>query len=175
MAVLEVVKMGNPLLREVSHEVVVADIMTKAFQERLDDLIETMRHENGAGIAAPQVGLLQRIFAMEMNANPRYPNKGTFPLYVAINPSIEVLSHNTVDSWEGCLSIPNIRGKLQRHPSIKLSALDRAGIPFEVQLDGFAAIVAQHELDHLNGTLLIDRMDSMKTLTFQEEYEKFWM
>jgi len=175
MAVLEVIKMGNPRLRQISEAVVVSDINTAKFQNFIDDLIETQRAEDGAGIAAPQVSVLERVFTMEVTNNPRYPGKETFPLYVAINPKIEFLSKELVDSWEGCLSIPGIRGQLARYKKVLLKALDRFGIPFEVQLEGFAAIVAQHELDHLNGILIIDRMETMQTLAFQDEYEKYWM
>ena len=174
MAVLDVIKMGNPLLRKTSiliHE----ELKTSDFQQTIDNLIETMRFQNGAGIAAPQVGILKRVFTMEMKENPRYPNKTPFPLYIAINPEIEILDDTLVDSWEGCLSIPNIRGKLKRYKRVLLKGTDRHGESFQEELDEFASIVAQHELDHLNGTLLIDRMESMETLTFQEEYEKYWI
>lgn len=167
--------MGNPQLREVSEQVGLEEIQTTKFQNFIDDLVATMRFENGAGIAAAQVDVLKRVFTMEMGDNPRYPDRSSFPLYVVINPEIEPIGDIKVDSWEGCLSIPNIRGMLRRYEGIKLSGLDRKGNHFEVQLDGFASVVAQHELDHLNGVLLIDRMDSMETLTFQDEYEKYWM
>lgn len=174
MAVLDVVKMGNPLLRKTSNPIG-EELITSTFQQILDDMVDTMRFQNGAGIAAPQVGVLKRVFTMEMVENPRYPNKKPFPLYIAINPEIEILDDTLIDSWEGCLSIPNIRGRLKRYKRILLRATDRYGEPFQEELDDFAAIVAQHELDHLNGTLLIDRMDSMETLSFQEEYEKYWI
>lgn len=174
MAVLDVLKMGNPLLREIS--IPIGDeLKTPDFQQTIDDMLDTMRFQNGAGIAAPQVGILKRVFTMEVIENHRYPNKIPFPLYVAINPEIEVIDNTLVDSWEGCLSIPNIRGKLKRYKRILLTATDRHGNNYQEELSDFAAIVAQHELDHLNGTLLIDRMDSMETLTFQEEYDKYWL
>lgn len=174
MAVFEVVKMGNPLLRETSEMVDVKRITSEDFQQFIDDLVDTMQAENGAGIAAPQVGALIRVFVMEMKDNPRYPEKETFPLSIVINPEIEFLSAEKTDSWEGCLSIPGIRGMLKRYKRIKLKGIDRSGQRFETELNGFSAIVAQHEIDHLNGILLIDRMDSMDTLTFEEEFEKYW-
>lgn len=174
MAVLEVIKLGNPLLREVSQNVAMEELTSKEFQQFIDDLIETMRAADGAGIAAPQVGILKRVFGMEMKDNPRYPDKETFPLSVIINPEIEFLSKEQTDSWEGCLSIPGIRGRLERFEHIKLTGLNRNGQKFETELNGFEAIVAQHELDHLNGILFIDRMDSMKTLAFQKEFETYW-
>lgn len=175
MAVLEVIKMGNPLLRKISTPVANDTIASARFQNLITDLIATMRLENGAGIAAVQVGVLERVFVMEVANNERYPEKNEFPLQIAINPKIEVLSSAKIPSWEGCLSIPNIRGRLERYQHIKLTAFNSAGEQYALELDGFAAIVAQHELDHLNGKLLIDRMDSMETLTFHEEYKKFWM
>ena len=175
LEILKVIKMGNPRLREVSEQIGLEEIKTVEFQKFIDELVETMRFQNGAGIAAPQVDVLKRVFTMEMRDNSRYPDRGNFPLYTVINPGIEAIGDVKVDSWEGCLSIPNIRGRLKRFERVKLLGLDRKGNHFEVQLDGFASVVAQHELDHLNGVLLIDRMDSMETLTFQDEYEKYWM
>ena len=174
MAVCEVIKMGNPLLRSVSQPIAI-DASSEEFQNLVDHLIDTMRSKNGVGIAAPQIGILKRAFTMEVDSNSRYPEKESFSLVVAINPEITFLSDERVDSWEGCLSIPNIRGRLKRHKHIVLKAMDRNGTSFETELTGFAAIIAQHELDHLNGTLLIDRMENMETLTFQEEYEKYWL
>jgi len=173
MAVLEVIKMGHPTLRKVSDPVASSSIALPKCQQTIDDLIDTMRSENGAGIAAPQVGLLQRIFIMEMIDNPRYPDKESFPLHVAINPNITPLTEDKVLGWEGCLSIPDIRGRLPRHSHVLLSALDRHGQSYETELEGFAAVVAQHELDHLNGILFIDQMTSMQSLSFYTEYIKY--
>ena len=174
MATIPVVKMGNPLLRKKSIEVSLEEIQSNEFQTFLDDLIETMRSKNGAGIAAPQVGSLKRIFAIEMENNPRYPEKESFPIEIVINPTIIPIEEEMQDSWEGCLSIPGIRGKLKRYSKIKMNGLDRNGKPFEKEFSGFAAIVCQHELDHLDGILFIDRMSSMETLSFLEEYEAHW-
>lgn len=174
MAILEVLKMGNPLLRKVALSVAIERIGLTDFQTLIDDLVETMRSEKGVGIAAPQVGLLERVFCMEVNENARYPDKEPFSLFIAINPEIEFLSEEQIDSWEGCLSIPGIRGCLKRYKHIKLTGFDRHGRAIEIELKDFAAIIAQHELDHLNGILFIDRLLSMETLSFQEEYEKYW-
>lgn len=174
MPKLDVIKMGNPKLRQISKQVPIDEISTARFQQFLLDLGETMHLENGAGIAAPQVAVMERVFLMEMTKNPRYPNKEAFPLYTAINPMITVLDDHMQDSWEGCLSIPNIRGRLKRHTHIQLKAYDANGDLFTQELTGFAAVVAQHELDHLDGILLIDRMESMETLSFNEEFETYW-
>ncbi|NNE78180.1 MAG: peptide deformylase [Pricia sp.] len=174
MPVLEVIKMGNPLLRNLSNNVSSKRIISEGFQNFIDDLIETMRSADGAGIAAPQVGISDRVFVMEMRNNQRYPDKENFPLRIVVNPEIKPLFTEQLDSWEGCLSIPGIRGRLKRYHKIQLKGLDRNGEKFETELSGFAAIVAQHELEHLNGILFVDRMDSMHPLTFQDEYEKYW-
>ena len=174
MAAIPVVKMGNPLLRKKSIEVSKEEIHSKEFQTFLNNLVETMRDKNGAGIAAPQVGLLKRVFAIEMENNPRYPEKESFPIEIVINPTITPVGEELQDSWEGCLSIPGIRGKLKRYSKINMQGLDRNGKPFEKEFSGFAAIVCQHELDHLDGILFIDRMSSMETLSFLEEYEAYW-
>ncbi|NAS31484.1 peptide deformylase [Flavobacteriaceae bacterium R38] len=171
---LDVIKMGNPGLRGVSKEVDSKIIQSESFQQFLKNLIATMRIEDGAGIAAPQVAVMQRVFVMEMENNTRYPDKESFPLLIAINPKISPIGDELQDSWEGCLSIPNIRGKLKRYNRIKLTATDVTGKEFVTELTGFAAVVAQHELDHLDGILFIDRMESLETLTFFEEYQEYW-
>ena len=174
MAELEVIKIGNPKLRMNCALVDVADIQTEDFQAFLNSMRETMHLENGVGIAAPQVGVLQRFFIMEMQGSARYPDKKSFSLLVAINPEIEVVGDELQDSWEGCLSIPNMRGKLKRHKHIKLSALDQNGNAYTLELTDFPAIVAQHELDHLNGVMFVDRMESMETLSCYDEYQEYW-
>jgi peptide deformylase len=166
--------MGNPLLRKVASTIAIERIASANFQTSIADLVETMRSEKGVGIAAPQVGLSERVFCMEVHENARYPDKEPFSLCIVINPKIEFLSEEKIDSWEGCLSIPGIRGCLKRYKHIKLTGFNRHGHPFEAELKDFAAIIAQHELDHLNGILFIDRLISMETLSFQEEYEKYW-
>ena len=175
MSVLEVTKMGNPVLRKNCKSVKVSKIKSKKFQKFIDSMVETMRDENGAGIAAPQVDVKKRVFVMEVQENPRYPSKDAFGLVVAINPELKPIGKKKVNSWEGCLSIPDIRGCLRRHAKVELKAFDRKGKAYTKVLKGFAAIVAQHELDHLNGTLFIDRMKSMETLSFQAEFEAYWM
>ena len=170
---LEVIKMGHPTLREVSQGLEKEEILKPETQEFIDQLIRTMKAENGAGIAAPQVGVLKRIFAMECDNNPRYPDKDKFPLNVVINPEIKPLSDEKLDSWEGCLSIPNIRGMLPRYKTVQLKGLDRKGDEYTMELEGFQAVVAQHELDHLDGILFIDRMEDMKHLSFLREYIRY--
>ncbi|MAU71752.1 MAG: peptide deformylase [Pseudozobellia sp.] len=175
MASLEVIRMGNPNLRKVCETVEIEEIQRPEFQTFLKNLVSTMRVKNGVGIAAPQVDVLKRVFVIEIEDNPRYPNRVNFPIVIAINPEIEVISDQKIDSWEGCLSIPGIRGQLKRHQKIRLKALNEDGENFELELENFPAIVAQHELDHLNGVLFIDRMEDLKTLAFEEEYNSYWL
>lgn len=167
MTTLEVLKMGHPILREVCLNVEENVIYSEKFQIFLDELVATMRASDGVGIAAPQVGVLQRVFVIEVNDNPRYSNRDSFELLIIINPEVKILPGPTVDSWEGCLSIPGIRGRLKRADRIELKGLDRNGKPYQRILTGFPAIVAQHELDHLNGILFIDRMTDLKSLSFE--------
>lgn len=173
MPIRTIIKMGNPLLRKVSLEVNVENISSELIQNLIDDLIETMRNYKGVGIAAPQVGELKRIFIMEVDNNERYLNE-TFPLTVVINPIVDFVEDESQESWEGCLSIPEIRGQLIRAKKVILSGIDRVGTQFKKELIGFPAVIAQHELDHLNGILFIDRMTSFETLSFLDEYNKFW-
>ncbi len=175
MNTLSVIKMGHPNLRKIASPVPLDQLQSPRYQEFIDHLINTMRAEDGAGIAAPQVDVVERIFVMEVDNNPRYPDKPSFPLLVAINPEIKPIGTKQVESWEGCLSIPNIRGKLMRWAQVKITGYDRDGHFFEKELSDFAAVVAQHELDHLNGILFIDRMKDMKSLCFQAEYERFYL
>lgn len=172
---LEVIKMGHPTLREISKSISQEEVENIETQKFIDDLIETMKAQNGAGIAAPQVGVLKRIFIMECKNNPRYPDNNQFPLSVLINPEIIPLTEEKVESWEGCLSIPNVRGMLPRYQKVLLKGLDRNGKKYSKELDGFQAVVAQHELDHLDGILFIDRMEDMKHLSFLAEYMKYKM
>lgn len=173
MAQLSIIKMGHPHLRKKTARVSTDEFKSAEFQQFIDELIETMKIAGGVGIAAPQVNVLKQVFIMESQNNERYPDRDAFELRVVINPTIEFLTNEEVDSWEGCLSIPGIRGKLSRHKTIRLTGKNRFGEPFEQELTGFEAIVAQHEHDHLNGILFIDRMENMKTLSFQAEYDEF--
>ena len=127
-------------------------------QALIDDLIETMRYYNGAGLAAPQVMDPQRIVVIEVHANPRYPYKPDIPLTVLVNPEIEPLTDETFANNEGCLSVPNLRGVTHRLVEIGVRALDRHGRPVEREVRGLSAVTFQHEVDHLNGTLFVDRV-----------------
>ena len=171
--VLSVIRMGNPILREIAKKVKVEEIQSTEMQHFIDDLICTMRKENGAGIAAPQVGKSIRVFVMECDNNERYPDVDDFPLTTVINPTITKKTDAQIENWEGCLSIPGIRGQVARFTHVTLKGLDRFGRPFEKELTNFEAVVAQHEMDHLNGVLFVDRLKDSKNLAFYEEYLTF--
>lgn len=173
MTVRHVATVGHPVLREWSVPVDPASLEEPATQALIDDLVDTMRYYNGAGLAAPQVLEPRRIVAIEVNANPRYPYKPDIPLTVLVNPQIEALSDETFDNNEGCLSVPNLRGVTKRYVEIGVKALDRFGAPWEKEVRGLSAVTFQHEVDHLNGKLFLDRVQDPTTLTTWEQYERF--
>jgi peptide deformylase len=171
--ILKVARLGHPVLRKVAAPVPVEQITTPAVQQFIDDLIETMYEYDGAGLAAPQVHVSQQIVAMEVNRNPRYPQAPAIPLTVYINPEITPLSEEMDEDWEGCLSVPGLRGRVPRYTKIRLRAYDRHGKRVDFVAEGFHARVIQHECDHLQGKVYLDRMRNMSSLTFLEEFAKY--
>ena len=170
--VREIAQIGNPVLRAKTEEVAPADIGSSEIQTLVDDLIETKRAVHGAGLAAPQVSVPLRIFMVEVGDNPRYPYKPRFPLTVVINPEISFLTDERFDNYEGCLSVPNLRGIVERCPEIKVEGLDRQGKPIDMVVRGITAGSFQHEYDHLDGVLFTDRVKDTKTLCTWEEFKK---
>jgi len=122
-----IIEIGNPALREIAKEISQSQVDSEEIQKLIDDLIETMRHANGAGLAATQIAVALRICVIEVNNNPRYPYKPDIPLIVLINPVITFLSEERLSVYEGCLSVPNVRGEVERCPEIRVQALDRGG------------------------------------------------
>ncbi len=173
MTVREILHVGNPLLRQVSREVTKNELASTQMQTLIDDLIDTMRAANGAGIAAPQIGELVRIATIEVNANPRYPYKPKIPLTIAVNPVVEFLDDELVDVNEGCLSVPNMRGNVMRHVNIRVRYWDRHGNEYDEVKRGLTAGTFQHELDHLDGVLFLDKVFDTTTLTTWEQFERF--
>jgi len=173
MSVREILHVGNPLLREVSREVSRDELASPAMQQLIDDLIDTMHAANGAGIAAPQIGELVRITTIEVNKNPRYPYKPPIPLTVVVNPVIEFLDDQMVEVNEGCLSVPNMRGNVMRHVNIRVRYLDRHGVEHDEVKRGLTAGTFQHEIDHLDGLLFLDRVHDTRTLTTWEQFEQY--
>ena len=173
MTVRDILHVGNPTLRERSREVTPAELESEEMQQLIDDLIETMHAANGAGIAAPQVGELVRIATIEVTHNPRYPYKPPIPLTVVINPVVEALDDELVEINEGCLSVPDMRGNVMRHVNVRVRYLDRHGNDHDEIKRGLTAGTFQHELDHLDGLLFLDRVHDTRSLTTWDEFERF--
>jgi peptide deformylase len=175
MAILKVARLGHPVLRQPADPVPVEDIRTPEVQRLIDDMVETMREYNGAGLAANQVHTLKQICVIEVKDNPRYPEAESIPLTVLINPVVTPLTTETEDGWEGCLSVPDMRGVVPRYTSVRLEAHDREGNRVDVVAKEFLARVIQHETDHLRGVVYLDRMNDLSTLTHLAEWNKYWM
>jgi len=175
VAILEIAKLGNPVLREKARPVLETDCLTPEFQTFLDDMIETMEELDGLGLAAPQVSRSLAVIVIKSQGNLRYPEVPTLPLLVLMNPKITHLSEEMTEGWEGCLSIQNLRGKVKRHARISVSGQDRDMKPIALDVEGFLAIVLQHEIDHLKGKVFLDRMGDLSTLTHLAEFNQYWM
>jgi peptide deformylase len=168
----EVVEIGDPVLRERAGELSPDQIASDEIQKLIDDLIDTKRATHGAGIAANQVGEAVRVAIVEVEeGNPRYPYKPPVPLTVLINPTIEPLGDETVEINEGCLSVPDLRGSLERHLSVRVRYLDRDGAEHEEVKQGLTAGTFQHEVDHLDGILFVDRADP-RTFSTWEQFDR---
>lgn len=173
MPVLPILEIGHPALREPAREVTREELASPQIQALIDDMIETMRAAGGAGLAANQVGRGLRIAVAEVDRNPRYPYKPPIPLTVVVNPEIEALDSETVAINEGCLSVPDLRGELERHVNVRVRYLDRDGGERSEVKRGLTAGTFQHEVDHLDGVLFIDRVSDPRTLTTWEQFERF--
>jgi peptide deformylase len=165
-----IVQIGNPALRQVANPVDVSQIQSSEIQALIDDLIETMRYANGAGLAATQIAVPLRICIIEVNKNHRYPYKPDIPLTVLINPKVTFLTEERVNVYEGCLSVPNMRGKVDRCPEIQIEGYDREGNNVSFISKGISAGTFQHELDHLDGLIYTDRMQDASSLTTIDEF-----
>ncbi|OLC79835.1 MAG: peptide deformylase [Acidobacteria bacterium 13_1_40CM_4_65_8] len=171
MAILKVARMGHPVLRAKARALDKAEIKSPAIQRLIEDLIDTMVEYHGVGLAAPQVHESVRIFVAALDSADE--GQEAEPV-VVINPEIAVVGSDVIDDWEGCLSIPDIRGRVPRAREIRVRALDRKGDRIELRAHDFPARVIQHETDHLDGVLFFDRMRSFETLTFLDEYSRYW-
>ncbi len=168
--VLEITELGDPVLREMAREV--KDVTDPAVQSLIDDLIETAYHANGVGIAAPQVGNTERVFIISSHPSVRYPDAPELEPTAIINPEIVSKSEETVKGWEGCLSIPGIRGLVPRAKTVRARYTTRDGKTEEKEFRDFVARVFQHELDHLDGVLFLDRVESTRDIVTEKEYAK---
>ena len=171
MTVRPLLSIGNPGLRDVARELTPSELESTEIQTLIDDLIDTMRDANGAGLAATQVGEPLRLAVMEVNHNPRYPYKPRIPLTVAVNPVLEPLDDELVEINEGCLSVP-LRGNVRRHVNIRVRYHDRDGVEHDETKRGLTAGTWQHEVDHLDGVLFIDRVDDPTTLATWAEFDQ---
>lgn len=170
MTVQPILSIGHPSLRAVADAVPADQVGSQEVQRLIDDLIETMRDANGAGLAATQINVMLRVVVMEVGDNPRYPYKPKIPLTVAINPVIEPIDDEKVEINEGCLSVP-LRGNVFRHVNIRVRYLDRDGKTHDEVKRGLTAGTWQHECDHLDGILFVDRVEDRTTLATWDEFE----
>lgn len=170
MAILKVARIGHPVVRTAGSTLAPEALATPALQRFIDDMRQTMYDYDGVGLAAPQVHESLRLAVLEVPAkDERAP--GGVPFTVLVNPVLTPLGPETVLGWEGCLSIPELRGMVPRFARVRLEALDREGQPFVLEAEGFHARVIQHECDHLEGRVYLDRMTDMRSLTFLKEFE----
>lgn len=167
MAVRQILRMGDPRLRQVASPVEAFD--TPELHELIEDMFDTMDEADGAGLAATQVGIMQRIMIFGVDVNPRYPDAEGVPMTVLINPEFDVVGDDMVGGWEGCLSVPGMRGYVSRHDKIVYRGFDQFGDQIEREADGFHAIVFQHEFDHLDGILYPDRIIDRTKFGFEDE------
>jgi peptide deformylase len=175
MSLLKIARLGHPVLRQKALPVSLEELASPPFQQFIDDMIATMRDGDGVGLAATQVHVMKRVFLVEVKApHPRYPNQPDVPLTVVINPEIRPHSEEMEEDWEGCLSIPDLRGRVPRWRSLHLAALDRTGRDISLDAEQFFARVIQHELDHLDGIVFLDRMRDFSTLSHLREYQLYW-
>jgi peptide deformylase len=165
MAVRPVLKMGEPLLRQVAAPVQRVDAELAAL---VADMNDTMRSLNGAGLAAPQIGVSLRVVIFEVTVNPRYPEAPAIPYTVLINPELTPLGEEQEEGWEGCLSVPGLRGLVPRFMKLRYRGFDLGGAPIDRTVEGFHARVVQHEVDHLDGILYPERMRDLRNFGFEE-------
>jgi peptide deformylase len=164
MAIKNIILAGTPLLRQIAPNVDPSWFNTTVAEQLVDDLIATMKAREGVGLAAPQIGVSLRLFAYGFEINSRYPDQNPVPLNIFFNPEIIKASDDMIYLYEGCLSVPQIRGLVPRHAWLEIRAQDIHGNWFEKRLENFEARIFQHELDHLNGKIFPERMDNLRTL-----------
>jgi peptide deformylase len=178
MAILKVARLGHPVLRAKALPVPPAEISSVRIQRLIDDMFETMHEYAGIGLAGPQVHEGVRVFVAGLRAAPLpevLDGDEEMPFLALINPEIELVGSPTHEGWEGCLSIPDIRGLVPRASGVRVRAYGRDGRTLTLEATGLAARVIQHENDHLDGVLFFDRMTSLATLTYMDEYRRHWM
>ena len=170
--ILNIAQIGAPVLRESTKRLKREELLSPPIQEFIDDLIHTMRSANGAGLAANQVHQSLRICAIEVKDNPRYPYRPNIPLTILVNPDLSPASELMFENYEGCLSVPKLRGKVKRHCEIRVEAMDRFGNLISETVRGMTASTYQHEVDHLDGKLFLDHVEDSKSLVTWENFQR---
>lgn len=173
MSILKVARMGHPVLRAKARAIERAEIKSAPIQRLIDDMIDTMVEYHGVGLAAPQVHESLRVFVAVLEPDAEEGERRE--PFAIVNPEIVPVGSDQVEDWEGCLSIPDIRGRVPRNREITVRAFDRRGDRIEINAHDFAARVIQHETDHLDGILFFDRMRAFESLTFLDEYSRYWV
>ena len=175
MAIRKIATIGHPILRQPTRKLTREELASPKMQSFIDDLVETMHDANGAGIAANQVYESIRICAIEIRNNPRYPYKPNFPLTILVNPEVTPTTDETFLNYEGCLSVPNLRGEVRRFLGVRVRAWDRDGKDIDLEIKGLTAGTFQHEVDHLDGKLFVDGVEDTKTLATWADFERHHM
>ena len=173
MAILKVARLGHPVLRQIAQPIPLEMIRSVDVQRFIDDMVETMREYSGAGLAANQVHTPLQVAVIEVTANPRYPDAPEIPLTVLVNPVVTPITEEMEEGWEGCLSVPDMRGRVPRYTAVRLECLDREGGRVDLVAKDFFARVIQHETDHLNGIVYVDRMRDLSSLSFLAEWQRY--
>jgi len=170
MPVRPIIRLGHPALRTPAQPVPPERMRSEELQQLVEDMVETMHAAAGVGLAAPQVGVELQIFVYACQGNERHHD---IPLHVVVNPMITPHSRELVYEWEGCLSIPDLRGLVPRHLSVRVQGIDREGGRLDYVASGFEARIVQHEYDHLNGIVFLDRMRDLRSLGYTEEWSQY--
>jgi peptide deformylase len=173
MALRKIATLGHPILRQTAQKLTREQLQSAEVQSFIDDLVDTMRDANGAGLAAIQVYQPWMICCIEVHNNPRYPYKPNIPLTVLVNPELTPTTDETFENFEGCLSVPNLRGRVKRFTEARVRAWDRKGADLDFVVRGLTAGTFQHEVDHLNGIVFVDRVFDSKTLCTWEQFDRF--
>lgn len=169
MAIKQILRIGNPILRQATESITAFD--TPCLHNLIQDMKDTIEANNGAGLAAIQIGITKRVIIFGIEENPRYPDVETIPSTTIINPKYEVLNKEKEDDWEGCLSVPGMRGLVPRYKHIRYYGFDEYGVVIEREVKNFHARVFQHEFDHLEGVLYPDKIEKKNCFGFIEELD----
>ncbi len=175
MPIRKIATIGHPVLRQPARRLTRDELLSDVAQRLIDDLVETMLDANGAGIAANQIYEPMSVCALHVKDNPRYPYKPNIPLTILVNPEVTPLTTETFQNYEGCLSVPNLRGEVPRFTHVRVRAWDRAGQELDYEVKGLTAGTYQHEVDHLLGKLFVDRVVDTRTLATWADFERYHM